>query len=320
MNEELTDRALCGANRPIDAFSESAYHRHLDLFWALPSCWGDPEHGYTLGNLRRAGGTGVFCLLPVLGMIAGLKTRGDHGFSIERIAELTGADRRTIKRASIAVAQAEIASTRIGEWMGKLFTHWNVASSLSALMQRAEAVASGESSPSEYFYFSLRLIYGGSWALLPHTLKGLYLGAAVCARTFTEPSSECWLLDYLKDGVGRADFEAARAFAIQEHPEAQGIRLACVSYARLSRITGITTRSLATASALLKHPDDWPSATTSPEVLDYLPLRVYPTLGGNALIYHFRDHAPRIPSTITAHRNWNHFDELTRLLAAHASA
>jgi len=286
-----------------NAFSESQFQQHIKKFWAIPSQWRQAEHGYRLAELRRAGGDGVFCLLPILGSIAGLDRRHNYGLSIDRIAQLTGADPKSIQHARRAVEEAGLATASIGHWMGKRFTHWDVSQALLGLRADEESDAPESQRRPDYFYFPLRLVYGGTWALMPHRAKALYLGAALHASRFIDSVKKIWILEYLRDGVCLTDFERAHAYSAAGAPGTQGLRIACVSYAELSRVTGVSKDTLMKAASELKHPDDWQGVATDAHALEYMPLRVYPTREGNALMYLFRDHAPHLPWSATAEPN-----------------
>jgi hypothetical protein len=299
-----------------DAFCETDFLKYRESFWALPSRLGQPEHGYPLAELRRAGGDGVFCLLPLLGMIAGLHIRDRFGLSIQRIAQLTGADPKTIQRARHAVHEAGIATASPMPWMGKRFVRWDVSPRLSGFSGGEDADTAADGPRTGYHYFSMRLIYGGTWALMPHRVKALYIGVALHASTFPDPVQALWMLDFLKDGVTLNDFEAARAHAALHFSDAR-VRIACASYPDLSRVTGVSEDTLMRASADIRHPNEWSRVTTAEGSLKYMPLRVYPTRAGHSLIYHLRDHAPHVPWAITANPGWWKPGVLAALLSHH---
>jgi hypothetical protein len=259
-------------------FGQEAYDKACvkPLFWKMSvELAHHPEHG--LARMWQLGRSSLVSVLPVLGQYADAPFAAKVDLSKEKIARLTGRNPATVARAAKVLEELGLGSaSTLNNDFGERITRWNVKS-LSANS------APGTSSSTKVFSVNAKLLYGGHWRQLTGTQHAVYLGAGSVARTFSDPEK---IAQHLRRALGRGyrtpDIDACR--------KATGrVRLATVSYARLHRLTGVSTSALKDAVQPLKHPDVWAGSANDPAILQYQPITVYRTEG--ALLYHFRDHA-----------------------------
>lgn len=274
-------------------------------FWPLPTIWGDPNHPPMLAMLKREGGTGLLSVLPWLGRIAASPDYQPWAIAAEELARLCGVDPKSVRRARDVLQRMKLASTETRLRNGARLLHWTVRSELAARAFRrgekgvrygslpAYGMQGDEGFRDGYFYFSFAMLYGGHWSALDPVQRAVYLAAATKARVHRDEPNDDWVTrDLLVAGVSLADLEAGWRWGRQEY------RLACVSYSELARISGYGVSALKNAVQGLKHPSIWPDSSVDAAALHHAPLWVYPTRGGRALVYHFRDHADPWPSAV----------------------
>lgn len=229
----------------------------------------------TTGNAtQRSGGLGVFSILPPLGMAAGLKSRRKTYFGPGKLGLLAGISPHTASKALSALRENGLITSSYARRFGKTVVCHSVSEELSG----ASTLGDGW---SRYFYFSMRTVFGGNWATLTKAQHALYIGAATCAVTCTEPPDENPLLrEVLLPGQRLRDISASYGY-VWDLRYTNRTRFACVSHEALSSITGVHPDTLQRAAADLR----W-----SEHLSAHAPLAVYPTRTGQSLLYHFRDH------------------------------
>jgi hypothetical protein len=280
-------------------FNEADYQKYKTSFWAVAAAWanGNPP---PLARWRKLAGDGVASVLPLIGRMACAERRHDFAFSIQEIARLGGADPGTVEKVRNMFAAEGIATTRVklDEIWGQWLTHWSINSALCA-----------DRTPDSFF-FHIRLLYGGIWAMMPAALRTIYLAAATKASVFHQPTEHWLYRDVLRPGVETCDIR--RGYEL-----VGGGRFALVSHGEISRICGVTPATVSKVAQCLKQPDVWPGSTMSRALIEYMPVWVYPTRG-RTLLYHFRDHVPAWPWSVLQHQNHHSLSDadLTALLPA----
>lgn len=282
----------CRAYRP--EFTEREFNRHSSMFWRMPRAWGlaDSTGTTSLRHLYEVGGIGAVSLVPILGRYATWEKSNALALSQEECSRLAGCDADTLHHGANALSTLGLATRSLQMRHGRKVTVWNVNPAMAA-----------PSADDAYFRYSSRLIYGGNWSRLSGTQRALYLGAATRARTTPDSVHVTDYLDrLLPRTVDRSDLLAA--FAVDAgtsndraagDPSQRYFRSAIVSVAELHDITGLSESAIHVAANAFKRAEILANSKTDDASVMYSPLAVYPTTGGRANLYVFRDHADHWP-------------------------
>jgi hypothetical protein len=273
-----------------DEFTQRDYDAHSEQFAAVPYAWASyPEHfpnPTLLSSMAREGGTGLVALLPlVLRMAAGQrKSHRPFPFSREELSRLCGCDGKSVDKARRALAARDWATaTTQTTPRGKQLLYWRVSEDMLPPDEDDKRLY-------DYFYFSLRLVYGGHWAVMSPAERLVYLAVGLTSQPVKEDPAEIAALDLLPPGTGRGDIGAARAAG--RRPE---VRLSTATHAQLARITGLHRGSVERVVARWKSPAVWSGDIGPADWGDYAPVWAYPTRDGGSLLYHLRDHVQPLP-------------------------
>jgi hypothetical protein len=287
-----------------NVFGQDQYDTYAGAFWTLPASWGSTEPGdwpevpligdrdqisgeTILSKLKTLGGAGMHSLLPVLGWISALDI-AEKGWAIsaQELSRLVGLDRGTVTSVARAMEPTGLVTAETLNRRGQRLLHWYVQQ-----LHAWETPKSGYKLP-HYFYFDHRIIHGGQWRVMRPVQRAAYLAVATQAHVHKEPPRDNYLVrELIAQHVPLSDLERCRS----EAPRPNELRLACVSYADIARISGYSANAMKAAVRAFKHPALWPGVQNDPRVMEHTPLWVYPTPNGNSLLYHFRDHAPHWP-------------------------
>jgi hypothetical protein len=303
----LIEQATYKCHRGL--FTEEQYNRYATTFWMLPRAWGGDVPAKAWGGgvsleqsialiksagdtpviafLRHLGGAGLVSILPILGWLAGLE-KERWALSAEELSRLCNVDTGSIRRARAALGPAcGLSATPVSytdQRHGRRLLHWQVPSCFAAV----QTVRAAGLDREPYFFFSHRLIHGGQWAMLSAVQRAVYLAVATCAYAthgWADPLNEPLVSGVVLPGTPLDDMRRSQ-LVYEEHT----LRVACVSYANIARISGYSPNAVKVAVRGFKHPAVWSRSTNDPRVLEYRPIWVYPTLDNGALLYHFRDH------------------------------
>ena len=268
-------------------FTQGEYERHKDRFYKLPTTWADDGNPSTLARCWKNGGTGLVSIIPILGLHTNLGFSGAVRLPLEKLSRLAGIDAATVRHGKQAFEAMGFGSSSVERADGRRDTQWSLGPSLAVAAQSDRAL------PGEpYFYFSAKVVYGGSWARLTGPQKVLYLALACSARAYPYEAAEDYLCYRSVDWVMPADVAQARDMS----HDASKVRLASRSIIELVTATGLSKSAVVSAVRRFRAPDRQ-STDDAKRAL----LRVYPCDAGSSHVYHFRDHALPWP--------WNSLNE-----------
>ena len=109
----------------------------------------------------------------------------------------------------------------------------------------------------DYFYFDMRVVFGGHWRMLSAVQRAIYLAVAVAARSHSESPTSDWLIrDVLDPSASTEDM--VRQYEDRQRYNRPHMRLACLSYSELSRISGCAESAVKKAVRGFKAPELWP--------------------------------------------------------------
>lgn len=263
------------------AFSETSYQASLSKFYALPSKWGEPDG--VLAQLWQRGGVGAISLVPVLGEYARASFRRGVRLPFDSAARLGGIDAGTARKSARAFKELGLADYSVCRFRGQQLAEWQLSDSFSI------GVGDNQRLLPDYFYFPMRLVHGGNWARLSGAQRALYLSVGAGSIALEAARAKMFLAQTLAEGVSTRDVDASAA-AGQDGK----VRVASMSYAALADRSSLRRESLRRAAGALKHPNIWRGSQNDPANLRHSPLAPYPAAPGYEMLFHLRDHAPRV--------------------------
>lgn len=263
-------------------FTDRQYLKYERSFWAMPNGWGDPNADVSLAKIWDNGGQGAVSILPVLGQFARSSVEVDRRLSKEELSRLAGVSSDAVATGAAALHKLGLVDHAACWSDGTYVTKWTLKPALVGPTD-----ANGRYLKDSYSYIPTRLFYGGNWSRISGVQRALYLAVASQCDTYRSPPKEIEKLAHLSD---RWIVDLERCF--EHNPTDPWIRLASVSYATLSRISGVTRSALQAAVRDLMHPTISGENRNDIHSLQFSPLGVYPSHNGGNLIYHLRDHVP----------------------------
>lgn len=241
-----------------------------------------------IAQLWRAGGAGAVSLLPLLSWFAQFRTSQEVIYSREELTRLAGCSGTALDRGRAAFESLGLATTHIVKKHGQPVLAWRVGGQLRI------PIANERFDPAfELFYFPMRWIFGGQWAMLKPAERAVLMVLGIKARQLGEfEASE------ILERRTRFDTDLSR---LRAEPGTRKVRLVQdLSQSEIALAAGLNVRSVEKAVGRWRVGPvlpRWEDASAS------WPVHAYPTESGN-LVYHVRPHAAPWP--------WGHLNGSTR--------